>query len=82
MSESALSDDQISSAIETPTANLPAVRPELEEAWAKIETSGLGDRMKSALRRIAGGDIAASLQHAGDGADQEFDRTVIHGELS
>ena len=53
MSEAVLPDVQTSSAIETPTANLPAVRPELEGAWAKIEASGLGDRMKSALRRIA-----------------------------
>ena len=41
---------------ETPTADLPAIAKEAEEAWTQIEQSNLGDRMKSALRRIACGE--------------------------
>ena len=41
---------------ETPTTNLPAIAKEAEEAWTQIEKSNLGDRMKSALRRIACGE--------------------------
>ena len=48
MTESALPD--------APSTDLPAVTKEAEEAWAKIEQSSLGDRMKSALRRIACGE--------------------------
>ena len=39
-----------------PASDLPAVAKEAEEAWTKIEQSNLGDRMKSALRRIACGE--------------------------
>lgn len=56
MKEQALSATQAGSVIETPSADLPAVPKEFEEAWAEIEQSGLGDRMKSALRRIACGE--------------------------
>ena len=38
------------------TADLPAIAKEAEEAWTKIEQSNLGDRMKSALRRISCGE--------------------------
>ena len=41
---------------DAPTADLPAIAKEAEEAWTKIERSSLGDRMKSALRRIACGE--------------------------
>ena len=41
---------------ETPTTDLPAIAKEAEEAWTQIEKSNLGDRMKSALRRIACGE--------------------------
>jgi hypothetical protein len=41
---------------DAPDANLPAVAKEAEEAWTQIEQSSLGDRMKSALRRIACGE--------------------------
>ena len=41
---------------DAPTADLPAIAKEAEEAWTKIEQSSLGDRMKSALRRIACGE--------------------------
>ena len=41
---------------ETPTADLPAIAKEAQEAWTQIEQSNLGDRMKSALRRIACGE--------------------------
>ena len=51
---------------ETPTADLPAVAKEAEEAWTQIEQSNLGDRMKSALRRIAcGGSIRGSAEAEG-----------------
>ena len=48
MNELALPDAQ--------DANLPAIAKEAEEAWTQIEQSNLGDRMKSALRRIACGE--------------------------
>ena len=41
---------------DAPAADLPAVAKEAEEAWSQIEQSNLGDRMKSALRRIACGE--------------------------
>jgi hypothetical protein len=41
---------------DAPTADLPAITKEAEEAWKQIERSSLGDRMKSALRRIACGE--------------------------
>ncbi len=41
---------------ETPAADHPAIAKEAEEAWTQIEQSNLGDRMKSALRRIACGE--------------------------
>jgi hypothetical protein len=41
--------------IEAPAADLPAIAKEVEEAWTQIEQSNLGDRMKRALRRVAGG---------------------------
>lgn len=47
--------------IEAPAADLPAVAKEAEEAWAEIEQSNLGDRMKSALRRIADGLLSRVL---------------------
>ncbi len=51
---------------ETPTADLPAVAREAEEAWTQIEQSNLGDRMKNALRRIAcGGSIRGSAEAEG-----------------
>ncbi len=56
MKELALPDGQTSSVIESPSADLPAVAKEAEEAWSQIEQSNLGDRMKSALRRIACGE--------------------------
>ena len=37
-------------------ATLPQVHPDNEEAWAAIEASTLGDRMKRALRRVAAGE--------------------------
>ncbi len=56
-------DVQISSAIESPSADIQAVAKEAEEAWTQIEQSNLGDRMKSALRRIAcGGSIRGSAE--------------------
>ena len=48
--------DRTKGMIETPSANLPAIAKEAEEAWTQIEKSNLGDRMKSALRRIACGE--------------------------
>ncbi len=56
MNELALPHAQTSSVIDTPAADLPAVAKEAEEAWTQIEQSNLGDRMKSALRRIACGE--------------------------
>jgi hypothetical protein len=50
-----LSDTNASDVTESHVENLPAVARGAEEAWAKIEQSNLGDRMKRALRRIAGG---------------------------
>jgi hypothetical protein len=55
MKELELSDAFASDETESRVENLPAVAKEAEEAWAKIEQSNLGDRMKRALRRIAGG---------------------------
>ena len=58
MNELALPDAQ--------DANLPAIAKEAEEAWKQIEQSNLGDRMKSALRRIAcGGSIRGSAEAEG-----------------
>ena len=66
MKELALPDAQTSSMIETPAVDLPAVAKEAEEAWSQIEQSNLGDRMKSALRRIAcGGSIRGSAEAEG-----------------
>ena len=66
MSELALSDAQASSVVESPSADLPAIAKEAEEAWTQIEQSNLGDRMKSALRRIAcGGSIRGSAEAEG-----------------
>ncbi len=66
MNELALPDAQTSSAIEAPAADLPVVAKEAEEAWTQIEQSNLGDRMKSALRRIAcGGSIRGSAEAEG-----------------
>jgi hypothetical protein len=56
MTESAPPHAQTSSVIEAPHADLPAIAKEAEEAWTQIEQSNLGDRMKSALRRIACGE--------------------------
>jgi len=56
MKESALPDAQTSSVIESPSTDLQAVAKEAEGAWSQIEQSNLGDRMKSALRRIACGE--------------------------
>ena len=44
MKKSAISDAQISSVIETPSADLPAVAKEAEDAWSQIEhpTSATG----------------------------------------
>ena len=51
---------------ETLAADLPVVAKEAEEAWTQIEQSNLGDRMKSALRRIAcGGSIRSSAEAEG-----------------
>ena len=51
---------------DAPAADLPAVAKEAEEAWSQIEQSNLGDRMKSALRRIAcGGSIRGSAEAEG-----------------
>jgi hypothetical protein len=36
-------------------ADLPAVAPENQKSWEAIQASGLGDRMKRALQRVAGG---------------------------
>jgi hypothetical protein len=55
MKELERSDANASDETESRVENLPAVAKEAEEAWAKIEQSNLGDRMKRALRRIAGG---------------------------
>ncbi len=66
MKKSALPDAQVGIAIESPSAVLPAVAAEAEEAWSQIEQSNLGDRMKSALRRIAcGGSIRGSAEAEG-----------------
>ncbi len=66
MNELALPDTQASSEIESPSTDLPAVAKEAEEAWTQIEQSNLGDRMKSALRRIAcGGSIRGSAEAEG-----------------
>ena len=51
---------------ETLAADLPVVAKEAEVAWTQIEQSNLGDRMKSALRRIAcGGSIRSSAEAEG-----------------
>ena len=56
-------DAQTSSVIESPSTDIQAVAKEAEEAWSQIEQSNLGDRMKSALRRIAcGGSIRSSAE--------------------
>ena len=66
MNELALPDGQTSSVIKTSAADLPAVAKEAEEAWSQIEQSNLGDRMKSALRRIScGGSIRGSAEAEG-----------------
>ena len=66
MKKSALPDGQTSSVIKTSAADLPAIAKEAEEAWSQIEQSNLGDRMKSALRRIAcGGSIRGSAEAEG-----------------
>jgi len=56
MKKLALPDAQTSGVIESPSADLPAVAKEAEDAWSQIEQSNLGERMKSALRRIACGE--------------------------
>ncbi len=56
MNELAPLGDRTKGAVETSSVNLPAIAKEAEEAWTKIEQSNLGDRMKSALRRIACGE--------------------------
>lgn len=66
MKELALPDTQASSVAEAPATDLPAVAKEAEEAWTQIEQSNLGERMKSALRRIAcGGSIRGSAEAEG-----------------
>ena len=52
MNELALPDAQAGNAI----TDLPAIAKEAKEAWTQIERSNLGNRMKSALRRIACGE--------------------------
>jgi len=51
---------------DAPPADLPSIAKGAEESWAQIEQSNLGDRMKSALRRIAcGGSIRGSAEAEG-----------------
>jgi hypothetical protein len=60
-------------------ANLPAVAPENTKSWEAIQASTLGDRMKRALQRVAGGgslrDARAVLERpllepGGEGGDR------------
>ena len=41
---------------ERETVDLPALTAGTEAAWKEVEASNLGDRMKRALRRVAGGE--------------------------
>ena len=66
MKKLALPDAQANSVIESPSTDIQAVAKEAEDAWSQIEQSNLGDRMKSALRRIAcGGSIRGSAEAEG-----------------
>ena len=44
---------------------LPDVATENAEAWRQVEASGLGDRMKRALQRVAAGEPFRAAAQAG-----------------